>query len=107
MKNLPNTLLAILRDFQIYFNPKSKVGKKRLLVLITAALLVLVGTKIFGGADTTEEVTVKPTEVKVLSVSELGSQANFDTIGKVEAVSEANLQAESGWTYNVGICKGR
>jgi multidrug efflux pump subunit AcrA (membrane-fusion protein) len=90
------TLLAILNDFKIFFNPKTSFGKKRLGALFALIIVAFFGFKFFAGPK--EDVTseVKLTEVKVLSVAELAAGASFDTVGKVEAVSEANLQAESG-----------
>lgn len=90
------TLLAILNDFRIFFNPKTSFGKKRLGALFALIIVAFFGFKFFAGPK--EDVTseVKLTEVKVLSVAELAAGASFDTVGKVEAVSEANLQAESG-----------
>jgi multidrug efflux pump subunit AcrA (membrane-fusion protein) len=90
------TLLAILNDFKIFFNPKTSFGKKRLGALLAVLVIILIGFKIFGGSDAEVATEAKLTEVKVLSVAELASSASFDTVGKVEAVSEANLQAESG-----------
>ena len=60
-------------------------------------MIAFAGFKLFGGAGAEEEAPEStPAQVSVLSVSELGARASFDTVGKVEAVSEANLQAESG-----------
>ncbi len=90
------TLVAIFNDFKIFFNPKTTFGKKRLSAL---ALLLLVGFVIFkftSGTPAEEVAETKRTEVEVKAVSELSASASFDTVGKVEAVSEANLQAESG-----------
>jgi RND family efflux transporter MFP subunit len=90
------TLLAILNDFKIFFNPKTKFGKKRLGALLIILLGLFIVLKIFGGDTTEEAAEAKKTEVAVLSVAELAANASFDTVGKVEAVSEANLQTESG-----------
>lgn len=90
------TLVAILNDFKIFFNPKTSFGKKRLLGLGVLLLFALIAIKIFGGQTEEQAVEAKRAEVEVRSVSELSAGASFDTVGKVEAVSEANLQAESG-----------
>jgi multidrug efflux pump subunit AcrA (membrane-fusion protein) len=91
------TLLAIVNDFKIFFNPKTKFGCKRSLSALALLFIAFIGFKFFG--DSGDGVEVPPaalTQVSVLSVAELGSKASFDTVGKVEAVSEANLQAEAG-----------
>lgn len=92
-----NVFKEILKDFKFYFNLKTKTGRKHSIVLA----VVLVGAFIIykmitGGADAPIEAQATLPEVKILSVAELGAQASFDTIGKVEAVSEANLQTEAG-----------
>lgn len=95
--NISKTLLAVLNDFKIFFNPKTKFGRKRLIIAIVVLAVALVGYKIIIGNGTEDEAPLATaTTVSVLSVSELGSKASFDTVGKVEAVSEANLQAEAG-----------
>lgn len=90
------TLLAIFNDFKIFFNPKTSFGKKRLVALAVLVVLAGIAIKFFGGSTPEEAAQAKLAEVSVRSVSELSASANFDTVGKVEAVSEANLQAESG-----------
>lgn len=91
------TLLAVLKDFKIFFNPKTKFGRKRAIGALLLVVAIFLGFKFFGGTGTGDEVPAAAvTEVFVVSVGELGAQASFDTVGKVEAVSEANLQAESG-----------
>lgn len=90
------TLLAVLIDFKIYFNVYTKTGRKHVLIL---GVLVLVGLGLWRFLHKAPEVAnAGPTlpVVSVLSVAELASDARFDTVGKVEAVSEANLQAEAG-----------
>ena len=94
--NISKTLLAVLNDFKIFFNPKTKFGRKRSFIALGLVLIGFVGFKFFGGTDGAEVPSTALTQVTVLSVSELGSEASFDTVGKVEAVSEANLQAEAG-----------
>lgn len=90
-------LLAVLKDFKVFFNVKTRIGRKRLLTALAIIFIVFIGYKMFsGGAPEVEEVTAPVTEVTVLSVDELGASASFDTVGKVEAVSEANLQTEAG-----------
>ncbi|MEN9920403.1 MAG: hypothetical protein RL538_296 [Candidatus Parcubacteria bacterium] len=90
-------LLAVLKDFIIFFNTKTKQGKRRILALLGVAVAIFFGIKFFGAdsAPLNEASATKP-EVTVRSVSELASSASFDTVGKVEAVSEANLQTEAG-----------
>lgn len=92
-----NVFRDILNDFKTYFNIKTKYGRKHTIVLALILLVSFVGYKIFG-QDKPEEVLAEQTlaEVEVLSVAELGVEAKFNTIGKVEAISEANLQAEAG-----------
>lgn len=90
-------LLAVFKDFQVFFNLKTRLGRKRSLIAVISLFIVFIGFKMFAGkAPETEEVATQPTQVEVLSVAELGANASFDTVGKVEAVSEANLQAEAG-----------
>ena len=88
--------IEILKDFKHYFNVKTKYGRRHSLVL--AALLLIGGTVYSFVSRTTVEETATLTlpEVEVMSVTELSAEARFDTIGKVEAISEANLQAEAG-----------
>jgi RND family efflux transporter MFP subunit len=94
--NIGKTLIAVLKDFVIYFNVKKKDGRRNLAVLGAALLVVFIASKILGSDAVVPEVQVIKTEVEVRSVAELGASASFDTVGKVEAVSEANLQAEAG-----------
>jgi multidrug efflux pump subunit AcrA (membrane-fusion protein) len=92
-----NVFIEILNDFKFYFNPKTKSGKKHSLILLAVLLLSFGTYKLFftDKEAPAETLTTLP-QVTVLSVAELGAAASFDTIGKVEAVSEANLQTESG-----------
>lgn len=87
---------AIFNDFKIFFNPKTKFGKRRLIGLGSLILVFFILLKVFSNDTSEQSVTTKLTEVEVRSVSELSSKASFDTVGKVEAISEANLQVESG-----------
>ncbi len=92
-----NVFKAIINDFKAYFNLKTKYGRKRMAVLWVSVFVVFVGYNFISKekvAETVPEQTLA--EVEVLSVAELGAEASFDTIGKVEAVSEANLQTEAG-----------
>ncbi len=92
-----NVFIEILRDFKFYFNINTKTGRKHSLVLAVVLLASLVGYKLISsGAEAPAEAEATLAQVKILSVAELGASAQFDTIGKVEAVSEANLQTESG-----------
>lgn len=92
-----NILLAVLKDFKTYFNIKTTYGRKHSVVLAATLVIALVGWNFFAGSDNAANETNAPlSEVSVLSVAELGAEARFDTIGKVEAVSEANLQTEAG-----------
>lgn len=90
-------LLAVLKDFKVFFNVKTRVGRKRSLIALAIIFAIFIGYKMFsGGAPEAEEVAAPVTEVTVLSIDELSASASFDTVGKVEAVSEANLQTEAG-----------
>src|SRR5690606_5230685 len=90
-------VLAVLNDFKVFFNVKTRLGRKRSLIALATLFVIFIGYKmISGGAPEAEKVAAPVTEVAVLSVDELGANASFDTIGKVEAVSEANLQTEAG-----------
>jgi RND family efflux transporter MFP subunit len=92
-----NIFLAILKDFKIYFNIKDKRGRKHAIILAVVIIIGLFLWNYFTKAKTdATEVTASLPQVTVLSVGELGADARFDTIGKVEAVSEANLQTEAG-----------
>ena len=92
-----NVFIEILKDFKFYFNIRTKTGRKHSLVLACVLLASLISYKfVTSRAETPLEAQATPAQVKILSVSELGAAAQFDTIGKVEAVSEANLQTESG-----------
>lgn len=63
--------------------------------LLAAALFVIL--KVFFGGDTevVEEIKKIP-EVTIVSITELDQTSLFSTVGTVEAVSEAELKAESG-----------
>ncbi len=92
-----NVFKAVINDFKAYFNLKTKYGRKRMAILWVSVFVIFVGYKLFNQekvAETAPEQTLA--EVEFLSVAELGAEASFDTIGKVEAVSEANLQTEAG-----------
>ena len=92
-----NIFRAILKDFKIYFNLRTKFGRKHALILgIVAVVLLITWGYLTGSKSATEEVAAPLPQVTVLSVAELAADARFDTIGKVEAVSEANLQTETG-----------
>lgn len=88
--------IEILKDFKHYFDVKTKYGRRHTMVL-AALLLIGGGVSSYLSRDTVEEIiNVTVPEVEVMSVTELSAEARFDTIGKVEAISEANLQAEAG-----------
>lgn len=92
-----NIFLAVLKDFKTYFNVKTKYGRKHTIVLV--ALILISGalwSYFYGAKSPAEETATSLPQVIVLSVAELAADARFDTIGKVEAVSEANLQTEAG-----------
>lgn len=92
-----NVFIEILKDFKHYFNLKTKFGRKHSIVLAVVLLAAFIGYKFMtSSGEAPAEVVASLPEVKVLSVAELGAAASFDTIGKVEAVSEANLQTEAG-----------
>ncbi|MEK7462091.1 MAG: biotin/lipoyl-binding protein [Patescibacteria group bacterium] len=94
--NIANVLLDVLKDFRVFFNPKTQFGRKRLGGFALLVLVIVLGFKFFGANDATDTPIVSTTtEVSVLSIGELSTDAKFDTIGRVEAVSEANLQAEA------------
>ncbi|HEY0964394.1 MAG TPA: HlyD family efflux transporter periplasmic adaptor subunit [Candidatus Paceibacterota bacterium] len=89
--------IGVIEDFRSYFNPKTKTGRIRLGVLAVILIALFGAFKFFGNKGPAEVKEEAPlSQVSVMSVAELGSQAQFDTIGKVEAVSEANLQTEAG-----------
>ncbi|MEY2665409.1 MAG: hypothetical protein RLZZ480_514 [Candidatus Parcubacteria bacterium] len=90
------TFLAVLKDFQIFFNPKTAFGRKRALIALGVIVIAGIVVSLLNKDETTTEEKAAATEVEVLSVAELGAKATFDTVGKVEAVSEANLQTETG-----------
>lgn len=89
-------LLAVLKDFVIYFNVKTTYGRRHLAVLAGLIVIGLVAQSIFSKKPVEDTAALSIPEVTVLSVGEISAEARFDTIGKVEAVSEANLQSESG-----------
>lgn len=89
-------LLAVLNDFKIYFDFRTKLGRKHLVTLLLLLATLLVVLKVMNSEPATNQMPASPREVKVRSVAELSASASFDTVGKVEAVSEANLQAETG-----------
>lgn len=92
-----NVFMEILKDFKFYFNFKTKTGRKHSVVLAIILLVAFFGYKfITASKEAPIEAQASLPQVSVLSVAELGAAASFDTIGKVEAVSEANLQTESG-----------
>lgn len=89
--------IGVIEDFRSYFNPKTKIGRIRLGVLVAIIVAAVVAINIFGNKGPEETSDEKSLPVAtVTSVAELGSKAQFDTIGKVEAISEANLQTEAG-----------
>ncbi len=95
--NITRTFLDVLNDFKIFFNPKTKFGRKRSLIALALLVIAFVGYKFISGRGAEDEpLAATAVPVSVLSVGELGTSASFDTVGKVEAVSEANLQAEAG-----------
>lgn len=91
-----NVLLAVLKDFKTYFNVKTSYGRRHLIVLVILVVLGLVTYNYLSKKTEPEAAATTLPEVTVMSVNELSAEARFDTIGKVEAVSEANLQTESG-----------
>ena len=90
------TLLAVLIDFKIYFNVYTKSGRKHALIFALLLIASVGGWRYMHKAPVVPDSSASLPEVSVLSVAELASAARFDTVGKVEAVSEANLQAETG-----------
>jgi RND family efflux transporter MFP subunit len=91
-------LLAVFNDFKTYFNTKTKQGRRRSLILGVILLALIVAWQMIHNSDDATENSATNTLpiVTLRSVTELASDARFDTIGKVEAISEARLQAESG-----------
>jgi RND family efflux transporter MFP subunit len=89
--------LSILKDFKIYFNIKDKRGRKHAIILgIVALICLVVWSYVTKSKTAATEPTASLPQVTVLSVGEMAADARFDTIGKVEAISEANLQTETG-----------
>ena len=41
------TLLAVLNDFKIFFNPKTKFGRKRSIITLAILVIAFVGFKLF------------------------------------------------------------
>lgn len=90
-------LKAVFKDFIIYFNLKTKQGRRHLLALLLIGVGTLFVIRFFSAPSEEPEQTITtPAEVSVRSIGELAATASFDTVGKVEAISEANLQTEAG-----------
>jgi multidrug efflux pump subunit AcrA (membrane-fusion protein) len=91
-----NTLHNASSFLKVFYNLKSKTGRNRAIGSIVAIMAVIIAINALSNKVEVPETTASVAEVTVLSVGELASDARFDTIGKVEAVSQANLQSESG-----------
>ncbi|MBP9842453.1 MAG: HlyD family efflux transporter periplasmic adaptor subunit [Candidatus Pacebacteria bacterium] len=79
----------------VNLNLKAFFNRKRLVAFFSAILLVFIISNAIEKEDSVVTTETVATEVEVNSVSDLAARATFDTIGKVEAISEANLQTES------------
>lgn len=85
-------VLAVLKDFAAFFNPQTRVGLIRLIILIaalTAAYFLLSGTS--QPDDSTEVLKT----VRTASISSFDGESSVFVTGTVEAVDQATLKAES------------
>jgi RND family efflux transporter MFP subunit len=89
-----NAVRAVLSDFGIFFNPKTRAGLIRLAVL---ALVVAAGA-IFAFHSNEPEPTTEPStrSVTVARVATLEAGSSLSLVGTVEAVDQATIQAEVG-----------
>ena len=91
-----NVIKTVLSDLKAFYNVATKPGRKHALITVGIIILATVVVHFIRSSAPAAEPESSLPEVSVLSVSELASEAHFDTIGKVEAVSQANLQTETG-----------
>lgn len=95
-------ILNILADFKKTFVrlfQKIKNLSRYAKIAILIGLILIIGIYFFTKNEVAPEVTSTtsiPAEVIVKPVAELSGTSDFATIGKVEALSEANLQTEAG-----------
>lgn len=89
-----NALKSVLKDFAVYFNPKTRGG----LIRFGAALLALLIAAVFAlqGAPETEPVAEDGRGVRIARVGSFGESGALSLVGTVEAIDQATVQAEVG-----------
>lgn len=86
-------VMAVLGDFLSFFNPRTKRGLVRFVVV---AIVIVISFVVLNKETTTEEVAeaVLPT-VEVRSAGSFSAAGNINLIGEVEAISQAEVKAEA------------
>lgn len=89
-----HVLQLILRDFVIYFNPRTKTG----LIRMGVALCILIGTAIvlLQPNEHPENTESRIPVVQIRKAGSFGSETALSLIGSVEAVDQAVIQSETG-----------
>lgn len=94
MRKISSAARAVLLDFALYFNPKTKWGRIRLIAAVAA--LVVIGMFVFGGNNEPAQVEEDARGVRLTRVGSFGDSASLELVGTVEAVDQATIEAEVG-----------
>lgn len=94
MRKISSAARAVLLDFALYFNPKTKWGRIRLIAAV--AVLVVIGMFVFGGNNEPVQVEEDARGVRLTRVGSFGDSASLELVGTVEAVDQATIEAEVG-----------
>lgn len=66
------------------------------LIVAFALVAAVVGTKLWFAADAVVPPALEKATVNVMRVADIGFSSNFEAVGTVQAISEAQLQTETG-----------
>jgi HlyD family secretion protein len=99
-------IAAILKDIAYYFNPKTKSGAIKLLVVLILVIVAYNMTQ--NDAVILESSKVQLKTVRTASVASLSDSTTFKLIGSVKSVAQADIQTEtSGRITTVNVKLGQ
>lgn len=102
-----NTFLAVIRDFQAFFNVRTKRGVIHFVVallIVAGAIGLIISTQAIDEADTSSNTRL----VVVASVSSLSGNQDISVLGEVRSLSEATIRSEvTGRVTSVSVSLGQ